>query len=135
VPSNRVLIVDDDVAVVEVLEALLKRLNLPTETASSYQEAVAQLAGTPFGCALVDKNLPDKGGHDVVNEVRRQQPYCACIMMTGFPTLESSLQALRAGVADYIEKPFQDLELVGRKVTSASLTAGSPSSATPSCGS
>ncbi len=114
--SNQVLVVDDDENVTQVLSALLKRFSLPARVAHGYGDAVRLLLEETFACALVDKNLPEKSGLDVIAEARRLQPYCGCILMTAFPSYESTLLALRSGAVDYLEKPFQDLPLVGEKV-------------------
>jgi DNA-binding NtrC family response regulator len=77
------------------------------------------LLDNPYGCILVDKNLPDRSGLDVIAEARRLHPYCGCIMMTGFPSYDSILAAMRIGALDYLEKPFTDISLVGQKVARA----------------
>src|SRR5204862_5338375 len=82
-------------------------------------EAIKKMLDSSFGCLMVDKNLPDKSGLEVIAEARRLHPYCACIMMTAFPSYDSILAAMRIGAVDYLEKPFHDLPLVGQKIERA----------------
>lgn len=110
--SNAVLVVDDEEAVLTVLEALLHRGGLKVHLARSVGQALAVLANESIGLLLVDKNLPDKSGLELIPEARRLQPDVACVLMTAYPTYESTLMAMRMGAADYLEKPFKDLKLV-----------------------
>ncbi|MBL8950893.1 MAG: response regulator [Myxococcaceae bacterium] len=117
--SNAVLVVDDEPSVIELLELMLRRQNLQVATATCANDAITLLNENSYGCAMVDKNLPDKSGLDVIAEARRLHPYCACIVMTGFPSYDSILAAMRMGAVDYLEKPFHDLPLVAQKVARA----------------
>src|SRR5690349_15808114 len=117
--ATTVLVVDDEESVIGVLKVLLKKAGLPAKFAKTASEAIKLLLEEQFGCLVVDKNLPDKTGLDVIAEARRLQPYCACVMMTGFPSYESILTALRLGAVDYLEKPFPDLTLVAQKIDHA----------------
>src|SRR4051812_5547609 len=117
--SSAVLVVDDEPSVIQLLEMLLKRQHLQVATAMTGNDAIRMMLDSSYGCLMVDKNLPDKSGLDVIAEARRLHPYCACIVMTGFPSYESILAALRMGAIDYLEKPFTDLQLVAQKVVRA----------------
>jgi DNA-binding NtrC family response regulator len=117
--STVVLIVDDEPSVTQLLSVMLGRQHLQTEVAHTASEGIKKLLDNAYGCLMVDKNLPDKSGLDVIAEARRLHPYCACIVMTGFPSYESILAAMRMGAVDYLEKPFPDLQLVGQKVAKA----------------
>jgi DNA-binding response OmpR family regulator len=116
---SRVLIVDDEVTTVDVLTVVLKKHKLASSSAMNGEDAIALLQKERFGCLLVDKNLPGKSGLDVIREAKRLQPYCACLMMTGYPTTDSVLEALRLGATDYLEKPFPELGLVLQRVQAA----------------
>ena len=117
--SSAVLVVDDEPSVLQLLEILLKRRHLPVTTAGTASEAIKLMLDNSYGCLMVDKNLPDKSGLEVIAEARRLHPYCACIVMTAFPSYDSILAAMRMGAVDYLEKPFHDLPLVGQKIARA----------------
>jgi FixJ family two-component response regulator len=116
---NTVLIVDDEPIVVQVLQRVLPRQGLRVVSVSNAEEATDVLRRENFGCMLVDKNLPGKDGLALISEARKLQPHCACIVMTAYASTASAVEALRLGAADYLEKPFQDIELVAEKVRRA----------------
>lgn len=116
---SAVLIVDDEPTVIDVLTVVLKKHHLTSKGAATGEEAIALLKTERFGCLVCDKNLPGKSGLDVIREAKRLQPYCACLVMTGYPTAESMLEALRLGAVDYLEKPFPELGLVVHRMQAA----------------
>ncbi|MHB8873604.1 MAG: response regulator [Myxococcaceae bacterium] len=117
-PST-VLIVDDEELVIDVLARLLDKRNLPHQGVTTGEEAIRLLGEQRFGCVLTDKNLPGVDGLEVIRTARRLQPFCACILMTGYSSTASALEALRLGAADYLEKPFPEVGLVVQKIESA----------------
>jgi DNA-binding response OmpR family regulator len=117
-PSD-VLIVDDEPTVIDVLKVVLKKHHIEAKGAATGEEALQLLKTERFGCLVCDKNLPGKSGLDVIREAKRLQPYCACLIMTGYPTAESMLEALRLGAIDYLEKPFPELGLVVQRMQAA----------------
>ncbi len=116
---NTVLVVDDEQVVLNLLSAAFRKAAIRVRSASSLETARAALLEERFGCVMTDKNLAGNSGFEVIREVKRMQPFSACILMTGFPTPESVLEAMRAGAMDYLEKPFPDLKLVVQKVQTA----------------
>lgn len=117
-PST-VLVVDDEQTVIDVLSSVLKKHKLEVRGSLTGAEAQAFLKRERFGCVLTDKNLPDMSGLEVVREAKRLQPYCASLVMTGYPTADSMLEAMRLGAIDYLEKPFPELGLVVQRVQAA----------------
>jgi DNA-binding response OmpR family regulator len=114
-----VLVVDDEQVILDVIKVALKRAKLEMVGVTSGEAAFEELNRRPFGAVLADKNLPGKSGLDVIKEARAKNPYCACLMMTGYPTLESVVEALRLGAQDYLEKPFQDVGLMLKRLESS----------------
>lgn len=114
-----VLVVDDEQSVIDVLSAILRKSKLEAKSAMSGEDAVKLLEKERFGCLITDKNLPGMNGLDLIKEARRLQPYCASLIMTGYPTAQSMLEAMRAGASDYLEKPFPELGLVVQRITQA----------------
>src|ERR1700719_1272907 len=114
-----VLVVDDEAVVLDVLGQLLKRRKYAFVAVSRGEEALKKLREQGFGCLLTDKNLPDVDGLTLIRAARKEQPHCACILMTGYSSTESAVEALRLGATDYLEKPFDDLELVAQKIEKA----------------
>ena len=114
-----VLIVDDEPVVLDVLKAALKKGGYPTTCVASGEAAFAALAKEQFGAVLTDKNLPGKNGLEIIKEARRLYPYCACLLMTGYASTESVVEAMRLGANDYLEKPFSELGLVLQRLKAA----------------
>lgn len=114
-----VLVVDDDSSVTRLLQQLLASRGYPVTVVKTGEEGLQLMERQNFGCLLVDRSLPKMDGLAVMRAARQLQPYCGCILITAFASLESALEALRLGAADYIEKPFSELNLVVQKVEHA----------------
>ncbi len=114
-----VLVVDDEDVVLDVVKAALKRAKLEAVCVTTAEAAFEQLDKRPFGAVLADKNLPGKSGLEVIKQARAKNAYCACLIMTGYPNLESVVEALRLGASDYLEKPFADVGLMLKRLESA----------------
>jgi DNA-binding response OmpR family regulator len=119
VVPNSVLLIDDEPIVLDVLKIALEKKAFGVVTASRVADALKFLDTQRFGALLVDKNLPDGNGLDVIRAARSRQPFCACMMMTGYPNVASILEALRLGAVDYLEKPFPQMSLVQEKIRAA----------------
>ena len=115
VPSS-VLVIDDEPVVLELFQRVLAGKGLVIRTARSGDEALALIEREGFGCVLADKNLPGIDGIELVRRIRKAQPECACIVMTGYATTESAVEALRLGAVDYLEKPFDDLGRIADRI-------------------
>src|SRR4051812_4024192 len=111
-----VLVIDDEPVVLDLLRRVLADKGLVIRTARDGEEALALVAQEEFGCVLADKNLPGIDGIEVVRRIRQSQPHCACILMTGYASTESAVEALRLGAVDYLEKPFDDLGGVADRI-------------------
>jgi DNA-binding NtrC family response regulator len=114
-----VLLVDDDSGVLQFLGWVLAKAGFHTRQALSGEEALELMALRPFDAVLVDKNLRGMDGVEVLRHVRRRQPTCACILMTGAPSMTSAIEALRLGVHDYVMKPSPELDRIGERLKAA----------------
>lgn len=118
---NRVLVVDDQEVVCEVLSALLRREGFLVEAVHDGAAALARLdamnaAQTPFDVAVVDKNLPGMSGLRVLEAGKRRHPLIEFVMITGYASFESAVEALSLGAYDYLVKPFIDIKEVAAKL-------------------
>ncbi|MBI2343251.1 MAG: sigma-54-dependent Fis family transcriptional regulator [Deltaproteobacteria bacterium] len=105
--QETILIVDDEVAIRRALERLLTDDGYRLLTASNADEALQHVAREPIQCALVDLVLPGRSGIELVRLLRAQMPDSVSIVMTGFGTIASAVDAMKAGAFHYLTKPFE----------------------------
>jgi DNA-binding NtrC family response regulator len=112
----RVLVVDDEPTSREVLRLGLEREHCETMTAHDAASAIALLREQQFHAVVTDKNMPGtehatEGGLDVIKFAKESNPACAVVMITGFSTVESAIEAMRLGAFDYLAKPVRPEEI------------------------
>jgi PAS domain S-box-containing protein len=106
----RILVVDDEEAIVELLRTLLEFDGHKVIAEIDGDKAIRRLrGGERFDLVLTDKNLPGSSGLDVIRAATESDPQVECILVTGYGSLESAIAAMEAGAFDYILKPFQSL--------------------------
>lgn len=116
----RVLIVDDEASICELLELAFGRIDAEVITADSAEEGLQRFReGKKFDAALVDKNLPNMSGLDFMRTVRESDQTIALLMITGFYSAETATEALNIDVDAYIEKPFKHLATLVDRTTEA----------------
>lgn len=115
---RRLLVVDDEPLMAESLAEYLRTQHYEVQTARSGQEALEMLSrqqhasdARPFAAAIVDIAMPGMTGLQLLEHVTREYPQTAVIMLTGYGTIESAVQAVRSGATDYLTKPVIDAEL------------------------
>ncbi len=113
---QKVLIVDDEPDIRELLEITLGRMKLDTFSARNLGEAQSLLKRETFDLCLTDMRLPDGTGLDLVQHIQQRYPQLPVAMITAYGSLETAINALKAGAFDFLTKPV-DLsrlrELVG----------------------
>ena len=107
----KVLVVDDEESVVVTIKAILQLDGYNVETTMSGKQARKMVRETEYDLVLTDLRLEDGDGLDVLKAVRESYPETVTIMLTGYASLESAIQALRAGAYDYLVKPSEVEEL------------------------
>jgi CheY-like chemotaxis protein len=111
VPSgHEVLVVDDEVVVLTVLREALRRGGYRVTTAASAEEAIDVMRKRRFDLVLTDKNLPGASGLEVLRVARTLDPPPAVVLITGYSSFDSAVEALDIGAQDYIEKPIRDVD-------------------------
>ena len=107
----KVLVVDDEESVVVTIKAILQLDGYDVTTTTSGMKARQMVRETEYDLVLTDLRLEDGDGLDVLKAVREWHPETVTIMLTGYASLESAVQALRAGAYDYLVKPSEVEEL------------------------
>lgn len=101
-----VLAADDDEVFLEILAETVEEAGATVELAPDGLSALEQLSSGDFDILISDLNMPRMDGLTLLRQVRAVYPSILCILITGFGSLESAIQALRLGAYDYIQKPF-----------------------------
>jgi DNA-binding NtrC family response regulator len=101
------LIVDDDKNLLSVLKTILVEENHNVSTCSDGETAIRLCRRTKFDLVITDLMMPGTNGLEVLREVRKIDPDILVILITGFGSLETAVQAIREGAYDYITKPFK----------------------------
>ena len=110
--NARILLVDDDPGLSEVVELLLTREGYAVVCAGTVKAGLERIRRTRVDLVIADLKLPDGTGLDAIAAIRRIRPELPIIMITSFSSLESAIAALRAGAVDYIVKPFDNDEFL-----------------------
>lgn len=103
---EKILIVDDEAIVRNFLAETLRRKNLDVTTADCGHKAIAALKETTFDMVITDMKMPDLTGIDVLRKVKELSPSTIVVVITGFGSIENTVEAMRNGAFNYLIKPF-----------------------------
>lgn len=116
--SARILLVDDDAVFRERMARALRRRHYHVTTASDTQEAVDAISCDQFDFGLFDLRMPGESGLALISPFLKHFPSAKVVVLTGFGSIASAMEAVRCGAADYLTKPVDadqiDLVLQGR---------------------
>ncbi len=120
-PHEKILVVDDEEIVLLSCERVLTEEGYEVRTRPGGKEALALLGEETFDLALVDLMMPGIGGIELLKVMKRDYPDMAVIVITGYSTVESAVEAMKSGAADFLPKPFtpDQLTLVVKKTLDA----------------
>jgi len=108
----RVLVVDDEKFIRDVIADFLGMEGYIVRTAEDGSSAVSELERARYDMVISDLKMPRMGGMDLLKEVARSHPETLTVIMTGFGTVETAIDAMKRGAYDYILKPFKVEEVV-----------------------
>jgi response regulator RpfG family c-di-GMP phosphodiesterase len=115
----KILIVEDDVMLGELLQERLLRLGHErVRVCLTGREAFDVISEEAFDCAFVDLRLPDMDGLQLLTAIKEQDHGLPVVMMSGFPTMDHTIEAMRKGASDFLTKPFtlQDVALTLQRI-------------------
>jgi DNA-binding NtrC family response regulator len=110
--AERILIVDDEEANREFLQELLRHEGYEVETAGDGATGLALLEQIPFHVMLSDLIMPQMSGVELLRQMKERSPFTIGIIFTGYATIETAVEAMKAGAYDYITKPFRVEEIL-----------------------
>ncbi|UCF95116.1 MAG: response regulator transcription factor [Desulfobacterales bacterium] len=112
-PEPQIFIVDDDLSFQSALRRLLRTHSLSVRTFSSAEALLGKgLAPDATGCLILDIDLPGMNGIDLQAELQRRGLNLAIVFITGHGTIPKSVQAMKQGAVDFLEKPFESKSLL-----------------------
>ncbi len=109
--SFRTLIVDDNREIRTILEEYLREEGYAAEGAGDGNEALAKHGESPFDLIITDLNMPGMTGMELIKAISKEESTTEFIIITGYASLDSAIEAVKAGAFDYIVKPFRIEEL------------------------
>jgi DNA-binding NtrC family response regulator len=107
----KILVVDDDEICREILKDSIGQWGVEVGLASDGLEGLEKLAAGPFDILITDINMPRMDGLTLLREAKQRYPHILTIIITGYGSLESAIEAIRQGTYDYMQKPFKIEEL------------------------
>lgn len=110
--AETVFIVDDDASVRDSLAVLLATVGLNTRTFASCEDFLQDYTPAQRGCLILDMRLPQMSGLELQQRLREQDLVLPVIMVTAFGDVKTAVEAMKTRVFDFIEKPFDDTEII-----------------------
>jgi two-component system response regulator HydG len=114
---KRILIIDDDMDMCNLLGRFLQKKGYETEASHSGNKGIAKFKESKFDVVLCDFRLGDKEGREVLKEIKNVDPYAIVIIITGYSDIKTAVDVIKAGAFDYITKPLipeEVLNVIGR---------------------
>jgi len=110
--KNKALVIDDEQIVLDSVSKILKDENYEVDVSLSGHEGLDQAIKKEYDIVLTDIRMPDIGGMRVLRDVKRAKSSLPVVIITGYASVKSAVQAMKLGAADYIEKPFTPDQLL-----------------------
>jgi DNA-binding NtrC family response regulator len=118
-PRAKVLVVDDDKIVLRAVTEILTREGYQVVAIEDALEGLAACTDTHVDVAVLDINMPNITGLDLLRGIKQKRPEVEVIMMTAFATVETAVEAVKAGAYDYLTKPFENIDDLSLTVAKA----------------
>lgn len=110
--KKKVLVIDDERIVLDSITKILKDEDFAVDVNLSGRQGLELALQKDYDIVLTDLRMPDIGGMRVLRDIKRAKPATPVVMITGFGSVQSAVQAMKLGAAEYLEKPFAPEDLV-----------------------
>src|SRR5580704_12198106 len=124
---KRILIIDDDMDMCNLLGRFLQKKGYETEASHSGNKGIAKFKESKFDIVLCDFRLGDKEGREVLREIKQIDPYAIVIIITGYSDIKTAVDVIKSGAFDYITKPLipeEVLNVIGRALQQSQTSEG-----------
>jgi two-component system, NtrC family, response regulator HydG len=112
-PKPLIVVVDDEQGILDVVSRIARRAGYDAMTYSNGRDAIAALQTQRADLVLVDLRMPEVGGLDVLRAIRDTNPRCQTVLMTGYASVDTAVEAIKLGASDYLSKPLDFARLEG----------------------
>ena len=109
--ATRILVVDDKLVVCQSVKKILEKKGYRVEMTQSGKDALGMIDGEEFDILIVDLKMPGMDGIEILKSAKEAHPEVTVLMITGYATVETAVEAMKLGAFDYIPKPFSPDEL------------------------
>ena len=113
-PNGSILVIDDEAEIREGLELLLSSEGYSVSLADTGESGLARLEQEPYDLLLLDVNLPDRNGLDLLRDIRQHDAHLPIVLITAYGSIDMARQAFKSGAQDYITKPWSNDELLAQ---------------------
>jgi DNA-binding NtrC family response regulator len=116
--TERVLLVDDEEEYLEIMSERMRARDIEVTTSTSAREALDMIATESYDAVIMDFMMPEMNGIEALKVIKEKNPEMQIILLTGHATVEKTVEAMKAGAMDLIEKPA-DLDALSEKIKNA----------------
>ena len=116
--KERVLLVDDEKEYLEIMSERMRARDIEVTTSTSAREALDMIATESYDAVIMDFMMPEMNGIEALKAIKEKNPEMQIILLTGHATVEKTVEAMKAGAMDLIEKPA-DLDALSEKIKNA----------------
>jgi len=116
--TERVLLVDDEMEFLEIMSERMQARDIEVTTSTSALEAMDLIATESYDAVIMDFMMPEMNGIEALKAIKEKNPEMQIILLTGHATVEKTVEAMKAGAMDLLEKPA-DLDALSEKIKSA----------------
>jgi len=124
--KQKALVIDDEQVVLDSVSKILTDENYKVDVSLSGREGLNWAIQKEYDIVLTDIRMPDIGGMRVLRDIKRANPSLPVVMITGYGSIQSSVQAMKLGAADYIEKPFTPDQLINAVASALDVAVTKP---------
>ena len=116
--SEKVLLVDDEKEFLEIMSERMQARGMVVTTAESADQALSIIGKESFDAIVMDFQMPGMDGMEALKAIKNKKPELQIILLTGYATVEKTVEAMKIGATDFLEKPA-DLEALSEKIKNA----------------
>ena len=116
--AEKVLLVDDEKEFLEIMSERLTARGMEVTTAESAGQALSIIEKQTFDAIIMDFQMPEMDGMEALKAIKDKKPELQIILLTGYATVQKTVEAMKVGATDFLEKPA-DLEALAKKIKDA----------------